>query len=113
VHGADSPVVPVRVDVRREEDGARERGKLDGAGKRENDAEPSASGAKRIEADEVGGEGCGGRSEVEPGPSAIVTLVVGNERRALRVGKREGGADESKAADAGRNRSLRGAGRFC
>jgi hypothetical protein len=97
VDGGQAAVVPVGVNVRRKEDGCRERRELDRCGDEENNARTGETTVrKRVEADEVGGERCRGSDEVEPRPGGVVSFVVGNEGRARGIRKRERSADESE-----------------
>ena len=93
VLGRDAGVVPVRVDVGREHDRARERDQLDRAGERDHGFPERATRgpAQQIETGEVRGERGDHRAEVEPRPLRLVPLVLGNERRGRRIGEGDRG----------------------
>jgi hypothetical protein len=77
VHGADAPVGPVCVGIRREQDRTCERGDLDEHGDREHRSEAYRRRAAEREAHQVEAERAGESAEVEPRPAALAAGVVG------------------------------------
>jgi hypothetical protein len=88
VNRADSPVIPVRIDVGGEENGSCKREKLDCRCDRDDNGETIARCRReKPDAADVDGEGRRDCDEVAPRPSVLAALVFGSKWRALRIGK--------------------------
>ena len=111
VDGRDPRVVPVGVDVGREQHGRSQGENLNRA--READHRLPTGDAAGAGQEQEPGEICGERGrdgdEVEPGPAGIAALVVRGERRGGRVGERDGRRRQGEDERSGDERPAGGA----
>ncbi len=101
VHGGDPAVRPVRVDVRGEQHGPCERGRLDQHRHHDDRDDGSGASRERSQAGKVDGEGGRRGAEIEPGPAAVAAAVIGRERRAPRMRRGDCDGQEDERADPG------------